>query len=146
MNLSRILVFISASLLVSVAAADNDITISQAWARATAPGQAVGAAYMTLQSPADSTLVKVESPAAGSVEIHSMTMKDGVMKMRMLDTLALPANKPAKLEPGGFHLMLFELKQPLKAGESVQFTLYFKDSAGKTSTSSVSAPVKTSAN
>lgn len=101
---------------------------------------------MTLQSMLDASLVKVESPAAGSVEIHSMTMKNGVMKMRMLDTLPLSAGKPVKLEPGGFHLMLFDLKNPLKAGEKVEFALYFKNSTGKTSTLNVYLPVKSSSN
>ena len=101
---------------------------------------------MTLQSPVKATLTKVESPAASSVEIHSMTMKDGVMKMRLLDTLALAAGKPAKLEAGGFHLMLLDLKKPLKSGENVPFILHFKDSMGKASTINITAPVKSSAN
>lgn len=120
------------------------VQISQAWTRATAPGQQVGAAYMTLQSKADLWLEKVESPVAGSVEIHSMTMKDGIMQMRMLEKLALKANQQEKLEPGGFHLMLFDLKKPLKTGESVDFTLHFKDGAGKHSTLQFVSPIKRS--
>ena len=131
-------------LLPQLAMAASQVDVSQSWVRASAPGQSVGAAYMTLQSPSDSYLVKVESNIAGSVEIHSMTMKNGVMKMRMLHNLPLPAGKPAKLEPGGFHLMLFDLKKPLKAGEKVEFTLHFKDKAGKTSVMKVASPVKTS--
>ena len=133
-------------LLPHLAFAANAVNVSQSWVRASAPGQSVGAAYMTLQSPTDTNLVKVESNAAGSVEIHSMTMKNGVMQMRMMETLPLPAGKPAKLEPGGFHLMLFDLKKPLKAGEKVKFTLHFKDKAGKASVMQVSSPVKTAAN
>ena len=142
MNICRILSFLIISLLASCAQADNDVAISNAWVRATAPGQEVGAAYMTLQSARDITLIKTESAAAGSVEIHSMTMNDGVMQMRKMDTLPLSAGKPAKLEPGGFHLMLFDLKKPLKAGEQVEFTLHFKDSAGKTNVMKLSAPIK----
>jgi copper(I)-binding protein len=119
-----------------------EVAISDAWARATRPAQKVGAAYMTLQSTEDTTLVKSESTAAGTVEIHSMTMDDGVMKMRMLESLELPAGKAVKLEPGGYHLMLFDLAKPLQAGETVEFTLHFKDSAGNTSTVKVQAPVK----
>ncbi|MEO8418877.1 MAG: copper chaperone PCu(A)C [Methylophilaceae bacterium] len=130
------------ALAVGSVQADDRVQVSNAWVRASAPGQDVGAAYMTLQSMLDTSLVKVESPVAGSVEIHSMTMKNGIMKMRMLDTFPLYAGKPAKLEPGGFHLMLFDLKNPLKSGEKVEFALYFKDSAGKTSTINVSLPVK----
>lgn len=142
MNICRILSFFIIALLVSCTQADNGVVISNAWARATAPGQEVGAAYMTLQSMRDTTLIKAESAAAGSVEIHSMTMSNGVMQMRKIDTLPLSAGKPAKLEPGGFHLMLFDLKKPLKAGEQVEFTLHFKDGAGKTSVMKLSAPIK----
>ena len=74
-----------------------------------------------------------------------MTMKDGVMKMRMLDKLALKANQPEKLEPGGFHLMLFDLKKPLKVGENVDFTLHFKDSLGNRIQLSLKSPIKGSA-
>lgn len=130
------------ALLMSVPAY-ADVTVSDAWARATRPGQKVGAAYMALQSPADTALVKVESPAAGTVEIHTMTMNDGVMKMRMLEDLPLKANETVKLAPGGFHLMLFDLAKPLQAGETVQFTLHFKDSAGNTSSLQTDAPVRT---
>ncbi len=70
-----------------------DVTISDAWVRETKPGQEVGAAYMTLNSHADAQLIKVESKMAGTVEIHEMSMNNGVMKMRMLDTLALPQTK-----------------------------------------------------
>lgn len=125
--------------------AGEPVEVSRAWARATAPGQDTGAAYMELKSPSDLTLVKVETAAADAVEIHKMTMKNGVMEMRMLEALELPAGKVVKLEPGGFHLMLFDLKKPLKIGESVGTTLHFKDKAGKTSTMKVSLPVKRSA-
>ena len=84
----------------------NAISIKDAWVRPSHPGQDVGAAYMTLTSTQDVTLVRVESDVSNSIEIHSMTMQNGVMKMRMLDTLDLPANKAVELAPGGFHLML----------------------------------------
>lgn len=132
-------------LLPQLAFANSPVEVSASWVRASAPGQSVGAAYMTLQSQTDNSLVKIESNAAGSVEIHSMTMKNGVMQMRMMDTLPLSAGKPAKLEPGSFHLMLFDLKKPLKTGDKVEFTLHFKDKAGKTSVMRVSSPVKSSA-
>jgi copper(I)-binding protein len=133
------------SLLSFYAVAGEEVEISNAWTRATAPGQQVGASYMVLTSKSDLSLEKAESTAAGNVEIHSMTMKNGVMQMRMLDRLPLKANQPEKLEPGGFHLMLFDLKKPLKAGESVDFTLHFKDSAGKTTQLQISSPVKRTA-
>jgi copper(I)-binding protein len=104
----------------------NAISIKDAWVRPSHPGQDVGAAYMTLTSTQDVTLVRVESDVSNSIEIHSMTMQNGVMKMRMLDNLPLIAGKPYKLEPGGFHFMLFDLKKALTVGESVNFVLYFK--------------------
>jgi len=119
-----------------------EVKITDAWVRENAPGQSVGAAYMTLTSPQDSTLVYAETPSADSVEIHSMTMENGVMKMRMLEELALKAGKPEKLSPGGFHLMLFDLHKPLKAGEKVTFRLCFKDKSNKITEQNVTLPVK----
>lgn len=130
----------------STSCAADSVAISHAWARATAPGQGVGAAYLELKSAVDLTLVKAESPAAGSVEIHKMSMKDGIMEMRMLETMELPAGEVVKLEPGGLHLMLFDLKKPLKMGESVQLTLYFKDKSGKGSSMKIDLPIKRNAN
>ncbi|MDX1915199.1 MAG: copper chaperone PCu(A)C [Methylophilus sp.] len=119
-----------------------EVNISDAWVRSTVPAQKVGAAYMTLTSPEDSKLFYAETTQAGSVEIHSMTMDNGVMKMRMLDELPLKAKQPEKLAPGGFHLMLFDLKAPLKAGEQVTFTLCFKDKNNKITHQQVIAPIK----
>jgi hypothetical protein len=130
------------ALLLYCAAAHADVAVSDAWARATAPGQEIGAAYLTLKSDRPATLAALASPVAGSVEIHEMSMKNGVMKMRMLDKLALPAGKAVKLEPGGFHLMLIDLRKPLKAGEKIELTLTIKDSKGKAATQTVTLPVK----
>ncbi len=118
-----------------------EITVSENWVRATAEGQDVGAAYMTITSASDTTLTKVESSVSDSVEIHSMRMENGVMKMRMLEELALKANTPNKLAPGGFHLMLFDLKKPLKTGEVVTFTLHFKSQSGKENIVVVNSPI-----
>jgi copper(I)-binding protein len=129
----------------SLSYAADPVAISHAWARATAPGQDVGAAYLELKSAIDLTLTKAESPAASSVEVHKMSMKDGVMEMRMLETLELPAGQTVKLEPGGFHLMLFDLKKPLKAGENMRMTLHFKNKSGKESSMKIDLPIKRSA-
>ena len=118
------------------------LEVSDAWVRTSAPGQEIGAAYMTLTSRSDMTLSKVDSPAAGSVEIHMMSMEDGIMRMRMVDTLALKAGEPVKLEPGGYHLMLFDLKQPLKPDTTIPFKLHLQDAQGKMMELSVSAPVR----
>ena len=118
------------------------VEISNAWTRATQEEQDVGAAYMTLIANTDLTLTEIESSVTEDVEIHSMSMENGVMKMRMLDELPLKANTPAELSPGGFHLMLFDLENPLKAGDNVRFTLHFKDKQGKELTLNVDSPVK----
>lgn len=114
------------SLALDAAATKELVSVKDAWARPTNPGQEVGAAYMTLTSKQDVSLLSVEADAAQSVEIHNMTMENGVMKMRMLDTLPLKAGKPYKLVPGSFHLMLFDLKKPLTVGEQVNFVITFK--------------------
>lgn len=139
-------IFISTILLVLSACdskTNTEVAISDAWVRKNAPGQEIGAAYMTLNSPTKSTLVYAEAiDAAGSVEIHSMSMDNGVMKMRMLDELILEPNTPVALKPGSFHLMLFDLKAPLESGENVVFRLCFKDEEGNIIEKMVTAPVK----
>jgi periplasmic copper chaperone A len=141
MNLIRLLPLLAFLIACSTNA---EVKISDAWVRANAPGQSVGAAYMTFNSPQDSTLVYAETDIADSVEIHSMTMENGVMKMRMLEELTLKAGKSEKLAPGGFHLMLFGLPKPLKSGEQVKFRLCFKDAAGKITDQFVMVSVKES--
>ena len=118
------------------------LEVSDAWVRASAPGQEIGAAYMTLTSRVDMTLSRVDSPVAGSVEIHMMSMEDGIMRMRMVDTLPLKADEAVMLEPGGYHLMLFDLKQPLKPDTTIPFKLHLQDAQGKMMELSVSAPVR----
>jgi len=143
-SLSRF--FLSLILIISsaTASAANSVSIENAWVRPTVAGQDVGAAYMTLSSKQDVTLIRVASDATSSVEIHSMTMQNGVMKMRMLENLSIKAGKPYKLEPGGFHLMLFDLKKPLTAGQHVNFELTFR--RGNTEFKQlIKAPIKTPA-
>ena len=118
------------------------VEISNAWTRATQEEQDVGASYMTLTANTDLTLTEIESSVTEDVEIHSMRMENGIMKMRMLDELPLKANTPVELSPGGFHLMLFDLENPLKAGENVRFTLHFKEKQGKELTLNVDSPIK----
>ncbi len=139
------IVVLASLCLLSACEVNNSVAIIDAWARANAPGQSVGAAYMTLIAAQDSTMIKAESAIASSVEIHSMTMNNGVMKMRMLEELSLTAGKPEKLAPGGFHLMLFDLKKQLIVGESVEITLNFKDNTGKISQQTITLPIKESA-
>jgi len=103
------------------------IHAEQAWARATAPQQKVGGAYVTLISPGDDWLVGVSSPVAGRAEVHEMRMDGNVMRMREVEGgLALPAGKVVALAPGGYHIMLMDLKQPLVAGQVIPMQLRFR--------------------
>lgn len=121
---------------------DKPVTVEDAWVRATAPGQKVGAAYMTLTYDENITLIAADTDLAGSVEIHSMEMKNNVMKMRMLEALPIAAGKPTKLAPSGNHLMLLDLKKPLKAGEKAELTLCFKDKHGEITHQTIIVPIK----
>ena len=134
--------FFALSFLLTACEVNNKVAVIDSWARASAPGQSVGAAYMTFISAQDSTFVKAETAIASSVEIHSMKMDNGVMKMRMLNELPLSAGKPEKLAPGGFHLMLFDLKKQLVAGENIDLTLTFKDNTGKLTQQQLVLPIK----
>ena len=119
-----------ASLILSIQspAAYAQVRAEQPWARATAPRQDVGAAYMTLTSPVEDRLLGASSPVAGRVEVHEMTMDGGVMRMREMGAgLPLPAGTAVVLAPGGLHVMLVDLKQPLVAGQSVALRLRFRD-------------------
>lgn len=122
--------------------AEVNISIENAWVRASTPGQKIGAAYMTIKSNENVDMVYAETARAGSVEMHSMHMENGVMKMRMLESLPMKANQTVSLAPGGLHLMLFDLNAPFKTGEKVSFRLCFKNSAGKILELTISAPVK----
>ena len=115
-----------AALLLSASVHAGDIQIEAAWSRATAPGQDTGMADLTITSKYAATLVGVSSSASNSAELHSMTHDGGVMKMREVQAIELPAGKQVNLGTNGFHLMLIGLKAPLKAGETIPLTLSIK--------------------
>lgn len=121
-------------------ASAGPLSVEGAWARATAEGAKVGAGYVTIRNSgsAADTLVSVETPSAGRGEVHDMTMEDGVMRMRRLDGLEIPAGGSVELKPGGKHLMFMNLKERLVEGGSVPLTLKFKSGA----TISLDLPVK----
>ena len=111
----------------------GDLVISQAWSRATPAGAKTGGGYLAIENKggAADRLVGASGDVAGKIEIHEMTMNDGVMKMRPLDKgLAIEPGKTVKLAPGGYHLMMMDLKSPLKQGDKVPVTLEF-EKAGK---------------
>ena len=115
------------ALLVTACSAPADAaqpaTVKDAWVRVPAPGQKVAAAYMELTSLTALALVSVASPLAGRGELHSMSVEGGVMRMRPLGKIELPAGRTVKLAPGGLHVMLFDVRQPLKPGEKVPLVL-----------------------
>lgn len=120
----------------------TDTKVENVWMRATVPGQQVAGAYMEITSPVNARLLGAQSPAAGSMEIHFMRMDHGVMEMREVKTLPLPKGKTVKLAPGGFHLMLFDLKQPFKTGETVPIKLTIETADKKRETVEVTAQVR----
>jgi len=95
------------------------------------PGQKVAAAFMRIVSTYDTALMEVTSPSAKFIEIHEMTKEGNVMKMKAIDRLPVPAEKPVELTPTGYHMMLFELKAPLNAGDKVPLTLMFENRGGR---------------
>jgi copper(I)-binding protein len=118
------------------------VAVSEAWVRATVAQQKATGAFMTLTSKQDSKLVAASSPVAGVVEVHEMKMVDDVMRMRQIPALPLPAGQPVALNPGGYHLMLLELKQPLKDGDKVPLTLEVEDGKQVRSKITVEATVR----
>ena len=118
------------------------VTVSDAWVRGTVSPQDVTGAYLTLRADSPATLVGATSPVAGRVELHEMSMQQGVMRMRPVAALPLPSGKAVELTPGGYHLMLMSLAHPLKAGDRVPLTLTVRDAAGKESTVTTEAVVR----
>jgi len=115
----------------------GDLLITQAWSRQTPSGAKVAGAYLTVENKGTTAdrFIGGSSDVAGRVEIHEMAMDGGVMKMRPLDQgLAIEPGKTVKLAPGGFHLMLMDLKTQFKQGDKVPLTLQF-EKAGKVSVS-----------
>lgn len=101
-------------------------SISEVWIKPTIPGSDVSAAYMHIKSATTFNLIKAESPLVGIAELHSMNMKDGVMEMKAEDAFLIPAGKAIDLKPGGMHIMLMKVRQPIKAGDKVPLTLTFE--------------------
>ncbi len=134
---------VALSLMVCSAAWSADLfKVTNPWVRATVPGQTVAGAYMDIAAQAPGVLVGVESPVAGKVELHTMSMDGGVMKMRQVIRITLPASQTVNLKPGGYHVMLLDLKRQLKAGERVPLALTIRTRQGVKSTLNVDAEVK----
>lgn len=128
--------------LVCGAASAQTVDVKDAWARATVPGQQATGAFMKLTAKDGARLVEVRTPVAGVAEIHEMKMDGNVMQMRAVQGgLELPAGKTVELKPGGYHVMLMDLKAPLQKDSTIPLTLVFKDAKGVQSTLEVKMPV-----
>jgi copper(I)-binding protein len=117
------------------------VTVQGAWVRASVQGQTSTGAYMTLSAREPLTLTGASTPVAGVADVHEMKMEGDVMRMRAVDGLALAPGKPVALQPGGYHIMLTELKTVLKPQTSIPLTLVFRDAKGKTNELRLSVPV-----
>ena len=136
--------FLWSMLLLAAAAAQAQaqVTVSGAWARGTVQGQTATGAFMHIRSADGATLIGVDSSVAGIVEIHEMRMEGNTMRMRGIETLELPAGRTVELKPGGYHVMLMDLKAPLKKGDTVPIKLKVRSKSGQTQEIEVKAEVR----
>ena len=118
------------------------VKITGAWARTTAPGASTAAVYMKLESAVPLKLVQAVSEASKSAEVHEMKMEDGIMRMRAVPRLALPTGVTVQLKPGSYHVMLMDLKQPLKKGDTVTLMLRLEHKDSKIESLDVRAEVR----
>jgi copper(I)-binding protein len=119
-----------------------EVKATNAWVRATVAAQKSTGAFLTLTSSVDAKVLSASSPAAAIVEIHSSSMEGGMMQMRAVDALPLPAGKPVELKPGGLHVMLMGLAKAVVQGEKVPIVFVIEDAAGKRSTLEVRAEAR----
>ena len=121
------------------------VDVKDPWVRGTVQGQKATGAFMKLTAKDGAKLVGAASPVAGVVEVHEMKMEGDVMKMRAIPALDLPVGKTVELKPGGYHVMLMDLKTALKKDSTVPLTLVFKDAKGVESKLELQVPVSTTA-
>jgi copper(I)-binding protein len=143
LSLSFALSFALAATLAAPVFAQS-VDVKDAWARVSVPGQKATGAFMKITAKEGSRLVGASSPVAGVTEVHEMKMDGNVMKMRAVEGgLALPAGKTVELKPGGFHVMLMDLKAALPKDSTIPLTLVFKDAKGVESKLELKVPVAT---
>lgn len=140
--MKRMLDVVVAALALTVLPALAQVTVGDAWVRATVPAQTATAGFVTLGSDEQAALVGAASPVAGVVEIHEMSMQGDVARMRRIERLALPVGRTVRMRPDGYHLMLMELKRPLHVGEMVPITLHIERADGTVEAREVHAIVQ----
>ncbi|MCD8514769.1 MAG: copper chaperone PCu(A)C [Burkholderiaceae bacterium] len=128
--------------LTSSAWAQATVSVEEAWVRGTVAQQKATGAFMRLTSTQPARLVEASSPIAGVTEIHEMAMDNDIMRMRQIPGLDLAAGQTVELKPGGYHVMLMDLKQPLQAGQQVPITLVFEDANQLRFTQQIEATVR----
>jgi periplasmic copper chaperone A len=136
-----ILTSLALIVLSQIAAAQVKVTIDDAWARSTVATQKASGVFMKLKADQNAKLIAAKSPVAGVVEVHEMKTVDGVMRMNAIASLELPKDRTVELGPGGYHIMLMDLKEQLKLGEHVDLTLVVEDTNQKRSEIAVSVPI-----
>ena len=141
--------FVAIAALFTVASGSlyaQNVDVKNSWVRASVQGQKATGAFMQLTASQPTTLVGVASPVAGVAEVHEMKMDGDVMRMRALPQgLPLPAGQPVALTPGGYHVMLMDLKATLPKDSTIPLTLTFKDAKGVESRVELKLPVATTA-
>jgi copper(I)-binding protein len=132
-------VLLAIGAIAGAAAQSTTVEVQHPWARATPAGAKTAALYMTLvnHGPADDRLLSVTTPVAGKAEVHSTTTENGVTRMRPAGALTVAPGIPTELKPGGYHVMLMDLKAPLVAGQSVSLTLTFEKAGQVNATAAV---------
>lgn len=140
MNIRPLL--LAVSLACAAAPSWAQTVVKDAWVRGTVAQQKATGLFAQITSASGGKLISVSSPVAGAVEIHEMAMADGMMQMRALASLDLPAGKTVELKPGGYHVMLLDLKQQMKAGDTVPVTLVVEGKDGRRESIELKAPVK----
>jgi len=140
--LRRTLGIIASCALFAAPSAWAQVEVKDAWVRSTVAQQSATGLFALITSAQGGQLVAASSPVAAVVEIHEMKMDGNTMRMRAIPALALPAGQTVALKPGGYHVMLMDLKQPLKAGDTVPVSLVIERSGGQRETVQVRASVR----
>ncbi len=130
------------ALTITCAAQAQSIDVKDAWVRGTVPAQKTTGAFMEITAKSAVRLVGVASTVAGTVEIHNMTMQNGVMKMFRVEGIDVPAGKTIMLAPGGYHVMMMGLKQQMKPGDKVPLDLLIESADKKRETISLQVEVR----
>ena len=130
MTIRTLFYLVAAGLLSLGARAADPVTVSAAWVRATPPGATTAAAYLEIANPgAPDALLRAASPVAARAELHGTTEHDGMLHMSSVTAIPLPTGATVTLAPGGLHVMLIDIRAPLKAGEQVPLMLEFASGA-----------------